>query len=241
MRLPALLAASFLMALPAGSAVAGGLQTAPAVASKPAFDIVSAEIQREGQQLVFTMRLAGKAGGDAPEATGALGGSAVWSYVWPTSFDPAVVGFEPMAGTLAFAVTAHPDFDDTPLFDEDGDGDQANDGRKWHSHWVVLVPDEACGPGSLKVRDIPEGETPRLPKTWPNLPILIDSPGWHPAFSDGTLSVRVPFDPGTELQGVKFDAVTAALRVNASVHAPLLCVTDVFEAAGGLSFPGTID
>ena len=33
--------------------------------------------------------------------------------------------------------------------------------------------------------------------------------------------------------------VTAGLRVNASVHAPLLCVVDVFKvASGNLSLPG---
>lgn len=26
--------------------------------------------------------------------------------------------------------------------------------RVWHSHWVVLVKDEACGPGALKAKDI---------------------------------------------------------------------------------------
>jgi hypothetical protein len=41
------------------------------------------------------------------------------------------------SGILALAVTAHPDFDDTPLFDENADGDPANDGKSWHSHWVV--------------------------------------------------------------------------------------------------------
>ena len=35
---------------------------------------------------------------------------------------------------LALAATSHPDFDDTPLEDEDGDGNPGNDGAKWHSH-----------------------------------------------------------------------------------------------------------
>lgn len=187
------------------------------------------------------MHFDGQPGGDLPDPAGQLGGAPVWSYVWPTSFDSAVVGFEPSAGILAFAVTAHPDFDDTPLFDEDADGDPNNDGRRWHSHWVVLVEDDACGEGALKVKDIPEGETPRLPKTWPELPILIDSPGWHPQFTEDSLSVRVPFDAGSDLKGANFDAVTAALKVNANIHSPLLCVTDVFEASGDLTLPGTID
>lgn len=37
--------------------------------------------------------------------------------------DASTVGFDADAGILALAVTAHPDFDNTPLFDENGDGD----------------------------------------------------------------------------------------------------------------------
>ena len=112
----------------------------------------------------------------------------------------------------------------------------------WHSHWVVLQPDEACGKGALKVVDIPEGSQPRLPKTWPGLPLLIDSPGWSPSFERGSVNVRVPFDNVSALQSLKFDGVTAALRVNASMHAPLLCVAQVFKVASGdLSLPGQVD
>ena len=75
----------------------------------------------------------------------------------------------------ALAITAHPDFDDTPLFDENGDGDPANDGADWHSHWVVLVEDKACT-GGLKVRDVSPGQD-LLPATAPGLPIALDSPG----------------------------------------------------------------
>lgn len=65
----------------------------------------------------------------------------------------------------ALAVTSHPDLDDTPLYDENGDGNRNNDGDLWHTHWVVLKPNEVCGPGALAVVDIPEGQKPRLPKT----------------------------------------------------------------------------
>jgi len=234
-------AAALLMAM-AGPLWAGEIRAAKNEKARPAFDILSASIRQDDAALVFTMAVRGQAGSSVPEPTGKLGGAAVWSYVWPTSFDPSVVGFGHKAGILAFAVTSHPDFDDTPLFDEDGDGNPANDGRKWHSHWVVLVPDDACGPGALKVKDIPAGEAPRLPKTWPKLPILIDSPGWHPTIKGESISVRVPFEAGTELKGVKFDGVTAALRVNANIHSPLLCVTDVYKiASGNLSLPEAID
>lgn len=39
----------------------------------------------------------------------------------------------------------------------------------------------------------------------------------------------------------KFDGVTAGLRVNESVHSPLLCIENVFKiASGDLSLPGKI-
>lgn len=221
---------------------AGGIRSAPGPAVQAPFDIVHARIRSEGNTAVFHIAVSGQAGTSRPTAAGKLAGSTVFSYVWPTTLDPSVVGFEPEAGILAFAVTAHPDFDDTPLFDENADGNAGNDGDLWHSHWVVLTRDEACGPGSLKVVDIPEGAKPRLPKTWPGLPLLIDSPGWSPRIDGGTVEVRVPFDDIGALGEARFDGATAALRVNASVHAPLLCVADVFKVASGdLSLPGRVD
>ncbi|MEZ5814534.1 MAG: hypothetical protein R3E13_07455 [Alphaproteobacteria bacterium] len=206
-----------------------------------AFDIVHAKIEAADNWLTFHMHVSKKAGETTPTPTGKLAGSDVFSYVWPTKIDSAAVGFEKEQGILAMAITSHPDFDDTPLFDENGDGNLENDGDVWHSHWVVLVPDDSCGEGALKVKDIPEGETPQLPRTWPGLPILIDSPGYSPVLNDKSVEVRVPFRNAKELQGVAFDGVTAGLRVNESAHAPLLCVVDVFDVASGdLSLPGTV-
>ncbi len=206
------------------------------------FDIIHAKITTDGNVATFHMGVSGQAGTSRPTASGELAGSRVFSYVWPTTIDPWEVGFEHDAGILALAVTAHPDFDDTPLYDENGDGKRDNDGNVWHSHWVVLGKDEECGPGALKVIDIPEGTTPRLPKTWPGLPILIDSPGWHPRIDGDTVEVLVAFDNVESARQASFDGVTAGLRVNQSVHAPLLCVVDVFDiASGDLSLPGRVD
>lgn len=203
------------------------------------FDILAAEARRDGAIVTFRLTTAGDAGSQKPAPAGALAGAPVVAYVWPTTLDPAVVGFEGGTGILALAATAHPDFDDTPLFDETADGNADNDGGAWHSHWVVLTPDEACGPGALKVRDIPEGTTPALPPTWPGLPLFIDSPGYTPLFDGPEIRVRVPL--AAEATGAGHDGVTAALRVNANLHAPLLCVTDVFDVASGtLSLPGRI-
>lgn len=225
-----------------GSSHHGGIVTDQVKNVRAPFDIVHTRISTQGNVAVFHMAVSGKAGETRPAASGKLAGSSVFSYVWPTSLDPYAVGFESKAGILAFAVTAHPDFDDTPLFDENGDGNLGNDGDVWHSHWVVLQPDAACGPGALKVVDIPAGAKPRLPKTWPGLPILIDSPGWSPTFANETVEVRVPFDDIGAVEAGAFDGVTAALRVNASVHNPLLCVSDVFKVASGdLSLPGKVN
>lgn len=214
----------------------------PADKSKLAsFDILAAHVHRKGRTVTFHMTTNGVAGADKPRPAGTLAGAPVFSYVWPTSLDPATVGFEGKTGILAMAATSHPDFDDTPLFDEDGDGDPANDGKKWHSHWVVLTPTESCGEGALGVRDIPDGETPAMPATWPGLPLFLDSPGFTPLFDGPEIKINASVTDADALVDVSYDGVTSALRVNANVHAPLLCVTDVFDiASGDLSLPGKV-
>lgn len=220
----------------------GAIKSPADDAKTASFDILAAHAHRNGRTVTFHMTTNGIAGADTPEPAGELAGAPVLSYVWPTSLDPATVGFEGKTGILALAATSHPDFDDTPLFDEDGDGDPANDGMKWHSHWVVLTPTEACGPGALGVRDIPEGETPAMPATWPGLPLFLDSPGFTPLFDGPEVKINVAFSDADAVAGASYDGVTSALRVNANVHAPLLCVTDVFDVASGdLSLPGRIE
>jgi hypothetical protein len=205
------------------------------------FDILAAHTHRNANQVTFHMTTNGIAGAETPEPVGALAHAPVHSYVWPTSLDPAAVGFEGETGILVLAATSHPDFDDTPLVDENHDGDPANDGLIWHSHWVVLTPTEACGAGALAVRDIPEGQTPRMPATWPGLPIFLDSPGFTPLFDGPEIKVTVGFSSDVVLENIAYDGVTAALRVNANIHSPLLCVTDVFDVASGdLSMPGVL-
>ncbi len=223
-------------------AAGSGITTKTDKAVKASFDIVHTQISVDKNVATFSMRVSGKAGAARPSRSGKLAGARVFSYVWPTSIDPSVVGFASKSGILALAATSHRDFDDTPLYDENHDGKTANDGDLWHAHWVVLGPDDACGKGALKVIDIPEGTTPKVPKTWPGLPILIDSPGWSPAISGDTVEIRVPFDDISSVKSATFDGVTAGLRVNASVHDPLLCVENVFKiASGDLSLPGKVN
>lgn len=206
-------------------------QTVPA-----AFDIVGAGATTDGRLATFVLEVTGQAGSVIPEKTGKLPGAKVDAYVWPTKLDPATVGFAPQSGTLALAVTAHPDFDDTPLYDENKDGDPANDGAGWHAHWVVLGEDAACGAG-LKVRDVSPG-VDALPATAPGLPIALDSPDAAPVLKGAKVSVTLPLQ-GAE--NVAFDAVAAQLQVNAEGKTPLLCVTGTYKvASGNLSLPGII-
>lgn len=209
----------------------------PIDANKPAaFDITRAGATTDGRLTTFAMELVGEAGSVKPEPIGQLAGARVESYVWPTSLDPAVVGFDKASGILSLVITAHPDFDDTPLFDENQDGDPANDGADWHSHWVVLVEDEACGAG-LKVRDVSPG-VDLLPATAPYLPIALDSPGMSPILDGQTAKITVPL---SDAENVSFDAVTAELQINENTAAPLLCVTGVHDiASGDLSLPGRV-
>lgn len=201
-----------------------------------AFDIVRAAATTDGRLATFVMEVTGKAGSQKPEKVGKLQSSKVDAYVWPTRLDPSAAGFGKGSGILALAITAHPDFDDTPLFDENGDGDPGNDGADWHSHWVVLIEDKACG-GGLKVRDVSPGQDV-LPATAPGLPIALDSPGMSPLIKGTAVRITVPVQ-GAE--NVNFDAVAAKLQVHEQGKAPLLCVTGTYKvASGNLSLPGVI-
>lgn len=202
----------------------------------PAFDITSASVSTDGQLTTFMMEVAGISGSVKPASIGQLTGSKVESYVWPTNMDPSAVGFDKGSGILALAITAHPDFDDTPLFDEDQDGDPNNDGKDWHSHWVVLVEEAACG-GGLKVRDVAPG-VDLLPGTAPGLPIALDSPGMSPLLNKREAKITMPLK---NAEGAQFDAVTAELQINVNGEVPLLCVSSVHDiASGDLSLPGKI-
>ena len=179
------------------------------------FDILAAHVHRNERSVTFHMTTAGKAGEDIPKSTGHFGGSVVWSYVWPTSLDASAVGFEAGIGILTFAATSLPDFDDTPLFDENSDGHVDNDGSPWHSHWVVLTPNESCPSNALGVRNIKVGGTPKMPATWPGFPIFLDSPGFTPIFDGPEIEINVTFsnaDISTAI-GASYDGVTSALRV----------------------------
>ncbi|MDR7276935.1 hypothetical protein [Catenuloplanes atrovinosus] len=216
-----------------------GITSAPGDAELAPFDLVKTSVRRQGDTVVFTEQVRGRAGAITPTPVGEFGGSSVLSYVWPVSLDASTVGFTEDSGTLALAATSHPDFDDTPLVDENGNGRKDDDGGLWHAHWVVLVPDTTRPDGALKVRDILPGETPALPATWPGAPIYIDSPSYPTTLTGQTVRIAVPMRALGFPEWFSYDGVTAALKVHADLHDPLLRVENVFDVASGdLSLPG---
>ena len=55
------------------------------------------------------------------------------------------------------------------------------------------------------------------------------------------ITLNVAFADESTVETLSYDGVTSALRVNQNVHAPLLCVVDVFDVASGdLSLPGKL-
>jgi hypothetical protein len=196
------------------------------------FDVIETRVTTSGNNAVFRTRVRAEAGKSVPKAVGKFEGSDVYAYVWPTSLNSADVGFEKDQGIVALAVTFHPDFDDGAKGAKNRD--------RWHPHWVVLNEDKAC-PGGLKVKDIPAGTKPKVPETWPGAPILIDSPDYKTTLTIDVVEVQVPLDKIGALSTASFDGVTAGLKVNANLHAPLLCVQNVFKvASGNLSLPGKV-
>ncbi len=225
------LAATALLCLGTG-ALAHDIKAPASQAVNASFDIIETRVTTDQGHAIFRTRVRGGAGAQTPKATGAFAGSDVHAYVWPTSLNSSDVGFEKDQGIVALAATFHPDFDDAAR--------GATNRDRWHAHWVVLSEDKAC-PGGLKVKDIPAGTKPKLPANWPGAPILIDSPEYRTEFRGDVVDVHVPLAEIGALATASFDGVTAGLKVNANLHAPLLCVQNVFKiASGNLSLPGKV-
>jgi len=194
----------------------------------------------ELELIVFEQILVGQAGATVPAARGAMDGAPVLAYVFPTTLRPENVGFGPVEGIVALVATSHPDFDDTPLWDEAGDGRYDNDGAIFHTHWVVLNEDDRV-PGGLAVREIGDEEA-ILPPTNPGMPMYMDSPGLTVVLQGDTLRILVPAWRIRHALDFRFDAVTAYLEVNTSDETrPLLGVYEVYDVASGdLSLPYTL-
>ena len=208
----------------------------------PDLDLVGASVShnRALSVLVFDLNVAGIAGATVPEERGQVDGAPVLGYVFPTTLSPEDVGFAAGEGILAFAVTSHPDFDDTPLWDENGDRLTDNDGRIYHTHWVVLVPDDRVA-GGLSVKETNAVDTD-LPATAPGMPMYLDSPGFSVHLDGHRMRIVVPLDRVSGQHDFNYDAVTAYMEVNQSdAKRPLLGVYKVYDVlSGDLTLPYTV-
>lgn len=189
--------------------------------------------------LVWEIEVNGKAGQTTPEAVGKLDGAPVLGYVFPTTLKSTDVGFNDTEGIVALALTSHPDFDDTPLWDENADQQYDNDGIIWHPHWVVLTEDKRVE-GGLAVKQFQTADsTVVLPPTNPGMPMYMDSPGF-PVITDGQkIRVIVPSYRMNNQTDFQYDAVTAYMQVNTSdKNKPMLGVYQVYSvASNNLSLP----
>lgn len=193
-------------------------------------------------QLIFSIEVVGEAGASVPKGVGQLDGAPVLGYVFPTNLTPTDVGFGATEGIVALALTSHPDFDDTPLWDENSDQDFANDGVIWHPHWVVLQKDKRVA-GGLSVKQFnPEREKVKLPPTNPGMPMYMDSPGFPVITKGKVIRVVVPVYRMNNRTDFNFDAVTAYMQVNGSKkELPMLGVYSVYSVASGdLSLPYSV-
>ena len=195
------------------------------------------------EQVIFTIQVAGKAGSTKPQAIGQMDGAPVLGYVFPTNLVPTDVGFSNTDGIVALALTSHPDFDDTPLWDENNNADYADDGQVWHPHWVVLTQDQRVA-GGLAVKQFDKDkEVVKLPPTNPGMPMFMDSPGFPVITKGQTIKVIVPAYRMNFKTQFQFDAVTAYMQVNASQEdLPMLGVYTVYSiASGDLSLPYRVE
>ncbi|KXX71126.1 hypothetical protein [Flammeovirga sp. SJP92] len=195
------------------------------------FSITSASAfyNEDLEQIVMSMEVQGVAGETIPIAIGQLDEAPVFAYVFPTSLKSEDIGFGIEEGIVAMALTSHPDFDDTPLWDENNDKNYTNDGVVWHPHWVLLVSDPRVK-GGLSVKQF-EVDAPNvtLPPTNTGMPMYMDSPGYQVVTEGKSISVVIPVAFINHKTNFNFDAVTARMQVNTSdSELPMLGVYEVY-------------
>ncbi|MEL6989473.1 MAG: hypothetical protein AAGK97_16800 [Bacteroidota bacterium] len=189
--------------------------------------------------VVFEQKLQDRVGGSMPSPKGELDGAPVLGYVFPTTLKPEDVGFNSTEGIVALAATSHPDFDDTPLWDENEDGVYDNDGLVFHSHWVILDNDDRVA-GGLAVKEFEASDSSVvMPPTHPDMQMYIDSPGYSVLIEQNSLKILVPGSRINHKTNFNFDAVTAYMEVNTSDNnRPMLGVYEVYSVSSGdLSLP----
>ncbi len=188
---------------------------------------------------IWKIEVAGSAGATTPKPAGQMNGAPVLGYVFPTTLKPTDVGFNQTDGIVALALTSHPDFDDTPLWDENSDKNYGNDGIIWHPHWVILTEDKRVG-GNLAVKQFDANDASVvLPPTNPGMPMYMDSPGFQVSTKENTITVVVPDYRINNQIDFKYDGVACYMQVNTEMEdKPMLGVYMVYSVASGdLSLP----
>jgi hypothetical protein len=214
----------------------------------PDFKIASAKVVHNASTgtLDFEMTVDGTAGKTQPTPGGSLDKAPVLAYVFITTLKPEDIGFAAGDGIVALALTSHPDFDDSPLWDENTDGNYDNDGLTWHPHWVVLVKDTRVK-GGFSVKEHAKAETVTKPKTAPAMPMYMDSPGFPVVTAGQKITVSVPAYRISNKTDFKFDALTCYLEVSApagemNMNMPMLGVYNVFSILSkDLSIPYAVE
>ncbi|HAA11719.1 MAG TPA: hypothetical protein DCE41_08495 [Cytophagales bacterium] len=191
---------------------------------------------------VWEITVAGMAGNTTPTPVGQLHGAPVLGYVFPTSLQPTDVGFGTTEGIVALALTSHPDFDDTPLWDENADQKFDNDGIVWHPHWVVLTEDKRVAGGLAVKQFAADDASVVLPPTNPGMPMYMDSPGFQVITDGNTIRVVVPDYRMNHRRDFQYDGVAAYMQVNTQEEdKPMLGVYEVYSVASGdLSLPYSV-
>jgi hypothetical protein len=221
--------------------------------NNPDFKIKSATatLNKKYGQLEFEILVEGSAGKTVPTPAGKLDGAPVLGYVIPTTLKAEDIGFSKTEGIVALALTSHPDFDDTPLWDEDLDGNYTNasEGIVWHPHWVILTKDERVA-GGLSVKEFEHGDkTVKLPSTAaPGMTMYMDSPGFQIVTQGNAIRVAVPTYRVNNNTTFTFDAVACYMKISAPGGAhgedrkmPMLGVYEVYSILSkDLSLPYTV-
>lgn len=210
------------------------------------FNIKAARIlyNKAFSTLEFEITVAGKAGNTKPTPIGKFDMAPVLGYVFATNLKSQDIGFSPTEGIVALALTSHPDFDDTPLWDENLDKKFDNDGIIWHPHWVILVKDTRV-PGGFSVKEHKKAERVTKPKTAADMPMFMDSPGYPVATQGQYIRVSVPAYHVGNKTSFKFDALSCYMQISApaggGMDKPMLGVYNVFNILSkNLSLPYSV-
>lgn len=218
---------------------ANPLSRALNVSSIPKIASVEVSYNKDLEVVVFDMNLNRSAQNAVPAARGKLDTAPVIGFVVPTTLKPEDVGFMGLKGIVALAITSHPDFDDTPLWDENLDRNYENDGKIYHTHWVLLQKDTRVTGGFSVVPYDKNSPATNLPPTNPGMPIALDSPGFQVLVRDRLLRVVVPSYRLNNATAFNYDAVACYMEVNTSdTSRPMLGVYKVYQVkSGDLSLP----